>query len=221
MVKLDSSGAIVWDNSFGDRDRDEAGYQFGAQQTSDFGYILVGTTDAGHSQKENLYLIKIDAFGNEEWSSDFGGSKTDVGAGVVQASDGGYVIAGYTKSYGAGRRDVYVVKVDVDGDLVWQRTVGGNDDDIAHSISTTNDGGFIVAGYTESFGSGKADAYLMKIDAGGDVEWTDTFGGTGTEIGYNARQADDGGYILVGSVSSRGRGAKDMYVVKTGPAPTP
>jgi hypothetical protein len=149
-----------------------------------------------------------------EWTRTFGGAGGDEGRSVLQTQDGGFVIAGVTTSCGAGKSDVWLIKTDANGDTVWTRTFGGTLNDEGNSVDQTSDGGYVVVGYTHSFGAGGWDVWLIKTDASGDTVWTRTFGGTGEDVGKSVRQTQDGGYIVAGSTSSyvEFRGA---WLVKT------
>ena len=140
------------------------------------------------------------------WTQTFGGSDYDYGYSVQQTSDGGYIIAGYTSSYGAGSADVYLIKTDAGGAQQWTQTFGGSSDDIGHSVRQTSDGGYIIAGVTSSYGAGGWDVYLIKTDALGDTLWTKTFGGSSWDEGYSVQQTSDGGYIIAGKTLSYGAG---------------
>jgi hypothetical protein len=113
--------------------------------------------------------VKLDASGNVQWTKTIGGSYDDEANSIIQSSDGGYVVAGRTESFGAGGWDIYVVKLDASGNVQWTKTIGGSYDDGALSIIQSSDGGYAVAGYTESFGAGYSDFYVVKMDANGNV----------------------------------------------------
>ncbi len=185
------------------------------QQTTDGGYIITGTTRSYGAGKEGFYLIKTDALGNQEWYNTFGGSGGDHAYSVQQTTDGGYIMVGETTSYGAGFYDVYLVKTDASGNQTWDNAFGGSSGDHAYSVQQTMDGGYIMAGYTESFGAGSDDAYLIKADASGNLEWEKTFGGSGWDNAYSVRQTMDGGYIVAGATDSFGAGGRDVYLVQT------
>ncbi len=129
--------------------------------------------------------------------------------------DGGFIVVGTTLSFGAGDFDVYVIRTDANGNTAWTKTYGGADLDEGRSVWQTTDGGFIIAGFTYSFGAGSRDVYLIKINSFGDVLWEKTYGGVSAEIGYSVQQTEDGGYIVVGETSSFGAGNLDVYLIKT------
>jgi len=99
----------------------------------------------------------------------YGGIWNDEAYSIQQTTDGGYIVAGYTWSFGAGWEDVYVLKLNSDGSLAWEKTFGGNGDDVAYSIQQTANGGYVVAGYTWSFGAGYDDVYILKLDSNGEL----------------------------------------------------
>ena len=117
---------------------------------------------------------------------------------MQQTTDGGYIIGGYTGSFGAGSNDFYLLRTNNTGDTLWTKTFGGTGDDGGYSVQATADGGFIVVGITSSFGAGEYDVYLIKTDTNGDTLWTKTYGDNGSEYGYSVNQTADGGYIITG-----------------------
>jgi len=211
VVKLDANGNLQWTKNIGGP-RSEAGYSL--IQTSDGGYAIAGYTYSFGAGEWDVYVVKLNADGNLQWTKTIGGPKDEEGYSLIQTSDGGYAIAGYTKSFGAGKWDVYVIKLDAHGNLQWTKTIGGPDYDQGNSLIQTSDGGYAIAGYTRSFGAGLSDAYLIKLDANGNLQWTKTIGGPSYEIGYSLIQTSDGGYAIAGYTSSFGAGGEDVYVVK-------
>ena len=211
LIKTDSSGIEDWRNTFGGSDND---YGYSVQQTSDGGYIITGYTESYGAGLDDVYLIKTDATGVEQWSNTYGGSDDDHGYSVQQTSDGGYIITGYTESYGAGLDDVYLIKTDATGAEQWSNTYGSSGYEYGHSVQQTSDGGYIIAGYTTSYGAGYSDFYLIKTDAAGVEQWSNTYGGPELDKGQSVQQTSDGGYIIVGQTRSYCP-ASDVYLIKT------
>jgi hypothetical protein len=205
----ETPGMPTWARTFGGNSDDWAE---SVQQTSDGGYIVLGSTESLGFGKHDLYLIKTDSRGKEEWSRTFGGIADDQGYCVQQTSDGGYILVGETESFGAGSTDAYLVKTDRLGNEEWSRTFGGEDSDTAQSVAQTLDGGYILAGSTLSFEAGPyRGAYLVKTDSAGDEQWS-SLPGRGSGVVFAVKQTSDGGYILAGY--SHGN-EYDMYSVKT------
>jgi hypothetical protein len=211
VVKLDANGNLQWTKTIGGPASEEGNSLI---QTSDGGYAITGYTKSFGTGELDVYLVKLDANGNLQWTKTIGGKKEDVGTSLIQTSDGGYAIAGFTISFGAGEWDVYVVKLDAKGNLQWTKTIGGPASEEGYSLIQTSDGGYAIAGYTKSFGAGGWDVYVIKLDAKGNLQWTKTIGGPGEEIGNSLIQTSDGGYAIVGTTGSFGAGEADVYVVK-------
>ncbi|RJP73668.1 MAG: T9SS C-terminal target domain-containing protein [Candidatus Zixiibacteriota bacterium] len=149
------------------------------------------------------------------WTRTFGGSSYDYGSSVEQTTDGGYIIAGYTWSFGLGYHDVYLVKTDAEGNPVWQRTFGGSYYDYGYSVQQTTDGGYVIAGETWPYGAGSYNVYLVKTDASGNPLWQQAFGGSSGDFGRSVQQTADGGYVIAGETWSCGAGSWDVYLIKT------
>lgn len=188
LIKTDSLGDTLWSRTFGGVGLD-AGHS--VQQTTDGGYIVAG---AGY----DFWLIKTDSLGDTLWIRAYGGSGLDAAYFVQQTQDGGYVMAGYTESFGSGLSDFYLIKTDLLGDTLWSRTFGGIYNDRAFGAEQTTDGGYIVAGWTQSFGDISGDVWLIKTDSLGGILWSRTYESGGSESGRSIRQTSDGGYIVVG-----------------------
>jgi len=137
-----------------------------------------------------------------QWAKTYGGSSSDYAYSIQQTSDGGYIVVGETWSFGAGSGDIWVLKLDANGTVVWQKTYGGSDYETAYSIQQTSDGGYIVAGETYSFGTGYFDIWVLKLDANGTVVWQKTYSKSSYETAYSIQQTSDGGYIVAGKTYS-------------------
>jgi len=191
------------------------------QQTKDGGYIIAGYTKSYGSGSMDVWLIKTDTNGNKMWDKTFGGGGGDFGYSVQQTKDGGYIIAGETLSYGSGKGDVWLIKTDEEGNMLWDNVFGGEGiigrDNYAQQ---TEDGGYIIVGgiYTLNYdiqAYSVPDVWLIKTDAESNKLWDKTFGGEGSDCGYSVQQTKDDGYIIAGYTESYGLGGEDVWLIKT------
>lgn len=206
LIKTNSLGDTLWTRTYGGTEYD---YGKSVQQTTDGGYIIAGYTHSYGAGSSDVYLIKTDSMGDSLWAKTYGGTNYDYGESVQQTADGGYIIAGTTGSYGAGGVDVYIIKTDSLGDSLWAKTYGGDNWDYGRSVQESTDGGYIIAGYTDSYGAGETDVYLIKTDSVGDSLWARTYGGNNYDEGASVRQTSDEGYIIAGIYGSA------IYLIKT------
>jgi hypothetical protein len=188
---------IIWIRTYGGPYADH-----GARlcKTSDGGYVMVGITESFGSSRQ-IYLVKTDARGDTLWTRTFGGAGQDIGNSVQQTSDGGYIIAGFTGSFGLAFQ-VYLIKTDSRGNAVWGRTYGGSDVEDGITVQQTSDSGYIVVGSTYSYGAGGRDLYLIKTDLFGQMQWSRTYGGVRDDAGWWVDLTPDGGYIITGYTES-------------------
>ena len=189
-------------------------FAYSIQETSDGGYIVVGGTMSFGAGDIDSWILKLSSIGEIEWQQTYGGSNEDRTRSIEQTSDGGYIVAGYTNSYGAGLNDAWVLKLNSIGEIEWQQAYGGSDNDIAHSIQETSDGGYIVVGSTMSFGAGDVDSWILKLSSIGEIEWQQTYGENGHDETYYIQQTTDGGYIVAGFTLSFGVGGEDSLILK-------
>jgi hypothetical protein len=213
LIKTDSLGDEQWSRTFGGSDGD---YGYSVQQTSDRGYIVVGFTESYGSAYDAVWLIKTDSLGNEQWNRTFGGSDHDRGYSVQQTYDGGYIVGGATSSYGAGEWDIWLIKTDSVGNEQWNRTFGGSAWDYGYSAQQTADGEYIVVGFTESYGCGGRDVWVIKVDSLGNEKWNSTIGGMHWDVGYNIQQTGDGGFIITGYTGSWTGPYYDVLMIRLG-----
>jgi hypothetical protein len=243
VVKLDGSGNIVWNKLLGGNGYDIA---YAIQQTTDGGYIVSGFTSSSASGNvtgtnhgsNDYWVVKLDGSGNIVWNKLLGGIGNDVGNDIQQTTDGGYIVAGYTYSSangdvtGAnhGSNDYWVVKLDGSGNIVWNKLLGGNSSEFAKDIQQLADGGYIIAGYTNSSASGdvtgtnhgNSDYWVVKLDGSGNIVWNRLLGATGIDEAFDIQQTTDGGYIVAGSTNSpangdvtgANHGNNDYWIVK-------
>ena len=184
-------------------------------QTSNGGYWVAGYTKTYGLPGQNAYLLRFNSLGSLLFSRVFGGTGTEVAYSVVNTSDGGCAVAGWTNSYGQGGYDMYITKFDAAGSLQWNRVIGGTDVDYATSIIQTSDGGFVVTGQTMSYGAGNVDLIILKLSNVGNILWTRTAGYLGNDVGACVIETTDGGFAVCGNTSSYGSGSTDVFIVKT------
>ncbi len=182
--------------------------------TTDGGYIASGNILYSWGGHFDFYVIKLDAIGTMQWTKTIGGTEDDVANSVIQTADGGYAVAGTTLSYGVGNKDIYLVKLDSTGTLLWNRTVGGPGEDDGNSVIQTLDGGFAIAGNTWSFGPSR-EMYIVKLDGNGSLQWTKSIGGApGSDYANSIIQTADGGYAIAGATFAFGAGGLDACIAK-------
>jgi len=217
LVKVNSIGDTIWAKAIGGDTTDVA---YSVQQTTDTGYIITGSTQSYGAGKNDIYLIKTDNNGSIEWTKTFGGTENDFGYSVKQTLDSGYIITGAAISLGSGNFDVFLLKTDNTGDIVWAKTYGSNFlDDIGYSVQRTSDNGYVIAGYTDDFGMGIGGLYVIKTDSLGNIIWTKDYGKGGGDynLGEGAKfisQTNDGGFIITGHTELLNPNVQ-LYLIKT------
>ncbi len=213
LIKTDAAGTVVWTKIY-NSGLGRVDLAYAVQQTDDGGYIIAGYT-APASGPADAFLIKTDPAGAVAWIKLFGGAGIDHAVSVQQLTDGGYVLAGSSNSFGSGDFDVFIVRTDSSGTVMWTKVCGGLSDDFSYSVRQTSDLGFIIAGKTSSFGAGGTDVYAIKLDASGVLVWSRAYGGVADDAGNASSQAKDGGYVIAGTTFSFGAGGSDSYLIKT------
>ncbi len=219
LLRADATGTKVWERTIGGTLSTVA---YDVVQASDGGFAVVGSTSTSESGSDAL-LVKVSSDGETEWTSTLGGGHNDEARSVVIAADGGFALGGFTWSIGAGLSDFWLLKADAEGEFQWQRSFGGLPRDAAHSIIHTDDGGYALAGWSESFAGGDR-LWVVKTDESGTLQWSsaqraqsDVAGLRSVSAGGRAiRQTDEGGFVVAGW-SGTIRGARDILVVKLAP----
>lgn len=239
IVKLDESGNLIWEVSYGGNGNDGAR---SIQQTSDGGYVVVGSASissgdvGGNYGGLDYWVLKLDTMGALVWETNLGGSGFDIPESVEQTIDGGYIIGGYSESSDGnvggnyGGKDYWIVKLDASGNLVWETNLGGTLDDYAYDIHQTTDQGYIVAGYSESSdfdvsrNNGKKDCWIVKLNTSGELIWEVNIGSSESDVARSIQQTTDGGYVFAGNsgasdfdASTNNGGYADFWVVKLNP----
>lgn len=235
MTGVFAQPAIEWQKSYGGSSSDSA---YSIIQNSDGDYVIAGLAFSndgdvtGNHGSNDFWIIKINSEGVLLWQKAFGGSDIDEAYSISQVEDGGYIVAGSSRSSDGdlsenkGLQDFWIVKLDNMGEMEWQKSLGGTGDDVAYSAKQTTDGGYIVAGFTESNNgdvtnnNGKFDYWVVKLDSNGILEWQKTLGGIEDDKAYSVLQTIDGGYIVAGYTNSNNgdvsgnHGGWDIWVVK-------
>ncbi len=211
LVRINANGDTLWAKTYGGVSKD-AGYS--VQECADSGFIVTGAFGAG---KDNVYLIRTNVDGDTLWTKTYGGTDYDRGESVEKCASGGFIIAGRTKSFGVGSDsdNLYLIRVNADGDTLWTKAYGGTDDDWGESIQECVDSGFIITGATYSFGAGGGDVWLVRTDANGDTLWTKAYGGIPHDRGMSVQKCADSGFIIAGITWSFGAGYYDIYLLRT------
>jgi hypothetical protein len=211
ILKLDSVGNVSWQKAFGRSGEDLVSP---IQQTTDGGYIVAGNTVSPDAPVYDFWVMKLDSAGNVSWQKSYQDSDIGRAMAIGCTADGGCVLAGFMYSLEADDYDFWVMKLDSAGNVSWQKSYGGGFDDVAQSVHPTAEGGYVVAGYTDSFGDGYRDLWVLKLDGSGNVSWQKTYGGSRADLARSVEQTADGGYVVAGSTNSFGVGNDDFFVLK-------
>jgi hypothetical protein len=210
-VILSSGQSITFQKTFG---TPSFGAGSWAQPTNDGGFVIVGTIHSSGSY--DIYVIKTDSLGDTLWTKILTVLGNEAGYSIEQIHDGGYIISGYRTNSGPGGKDVFLIKLNISGNLVWSQAYGGTLDDIGRCTKETYDHGFITIGDTHSFGSwdsSYSDLYLVKTDSNGVLEWSTIFCGQYWEMGFSVDQTSDSGYIVSTNSESQIDG-NDFLLIK-------
>jgi hypothetical protein len=217
VIKLDATGAIEWQKTYGDTGFDEF---HAIRQTSDGGYIVLAATESFGANNVDLWVLKLNVAGDILWQKMYDALNFDFGADIQQTTDGGYIVTAQTSPSDIGKdNDVLVFKLSSTGSIQWKRLYGGNDGDSPLAIRQTTDGGYVVISTTRSFGVQDVDAWILKLDASGNLIWSRTFGATNMERPFSIEQTIDGGFIVVSDSNSFGPNG-DVWLLRLNSAGT-
>ncbi|MDC8105570.1 T9SS type A sorting domain-containing protein [Chryseobacterium sp. B21-037] len=229
IIKLDSSGNIQWQNTYGFLYQDD-GNQI--RQTPDGSYVVIGSYNFSSTDTSDFWILKLDPSGVVIWEKTYGGTSRENPYDIQNTSDNGYILVGYTQSSDGditgnhGQGEVWMLKLNSSGDLQWQKTFGGTSSDYGEAIQRTLDGGYIIAGNAQSTNGdvtgnhGSSDFWIIKTDSSGNIMWQKSLGGTGNEMGRSIIEIADGTYIVVGGTYSTdgditiNKGLNDGWMVK-------
>ncbi|MDY6990868.1 MAG: MopE-related protein, partial [Thermodesulfobacteriota bacterium] len=221
ITKVDSDGTIDWQKAYGGTGSEGMWRNFSffnhtvcIQETGNHGFVVATYTDSFGAGNDDFWILELSSDGNVNWQKTYGGSGNDIAYSIQRTTDGGYVVLGWTASYGAGDWDFWVLKLNSDGSVNWQKTYGGSEQDHADSIQETTDGGYVLVGETRSFGAGGYDFWVLKLNSDGSVNWQKTYGGSDHDHGRSIQETTDNGFIVVGETWSFGTGNNDFWVLK-------
>ncbi len=212
LVRYNSEGEYQWKKTYGSVN-DESGSRIIA--TDDGGYFLLGQTTPRSGVGKNIFLVKTDAEGAEQWTTTYGGESGTGGDDIIQLSDGNFAIVGFITK--GDDFQVYFIKIAASGDMIWEKTYGGSAYDFGSSVRQTHDGGFVICGYTSSMGAGARDGYVVRLDASGNLVWQKAFGYANSDEFGGIAETPAGDFIAVGNTVTRITQREqytDAYMVK-------
>lgn len=214
LLKTDAKGAKEWVSTYGETEMD---FAKSVIQTSDGGYAMVGGTMGTDGETYDAYLVRTDPEGKQMWARAYGGDDGDFATSIAEVEGGGFIIGGATESFGKGVVDVYLIRTDGDGEVIWAETFGGEDWDVAWDVRQTSDGGFIAAGETKSFTEYGMDVYLVRTDSDGNSLWARNYGGDGRQTAQAVWEASEGDFVVGGYTYTYEEWGQDIYIASVDP----
>jgi Zn-dependent protease len=213
LLKLDDQGRMVWNRTYGGSGGD---WLYGIATATDGNFLLVGATNSMGAGGFDVWLVKVNGNGDAIWSRTYGSAYNDAGFSVAPLANGGCAVAGY-RGVASGEADFLILRADADGNPVWERMYHHGVQDWCKAITATSDGGLAASGWTQAAIGSKAQAYLLKVDVNGDIQWGHAYGRTdGDSYSYGVMQTEDGDYLLSGHTNAIGVGGMEFYLVRTG-----
>ena len=217
LIRTNSLGDSLWTKTFGGENIDQGSDIISFENG---GFMLLGSTTSYGNGGADIWIIKTDSNGNEEWNHSYGGGSDDYGQSILQTSDGGYIIRSVIESFGDGNTAVGLLRISSTGDEVWSKTFGGSGGAGGNALRETYEGGYILVCNYYNHGNSAFDTWLIKINPSGNLLWDKTFGGINHDYGFSVLQTFDGGFALAGSTYNLGNGDanySDLWLIKTDP----
>ena len=211
ILKYNSSGNLLWGKIWGGSD-DEWAPKIATDASGNV--FISGSTESYGAAHSDVFIVKYDSGGNLLWSKVWGGSERDLGFEIAVDSLGNAFIMGWTLSYGAGSEDVFLLKYNSSGNLLWNKTWGGSGYEYAHKIALDASGNIFITGVTSSYGAGHSSVFVLKYDSSGNLLWDKTWGGSGGETGREIAVDALGNSYITGETSSYGAGYSDAFLLK-------
>ncbi|MEM3511512.1 MAG: hypothetical protein QXW47_11175 [Candidatus Jordarchaeales archaeon] len=218
VLKLNASGNVIWQKGYG---RESNDYAWGVAVDSQGNIIVAGGTESFGAGGSDVWILKLDPNGDPTWQKTYGGASNECALDVAFDVQGNIIVSGYTYSFGAGGSDVWVLKLDPNGEPIWQKTYGGVNDDYASGVTVDAQGNIIVAGGTSSSGAGGWNVWVLKLNSSGDTIWQKTYGEAETDVAYDVTVNAQGNIIVSGYTYSFGAKEKDIWVLKLDPNGNP
>ena len=216
LVVTDDEGERLWSQTYGG---DSSDVCMSVIQTADSGFALAGYTGSYDEADSDFWLVVTDDEGEELWSRTYHNEEVDICYSAIQTANGGFALAGFTGLIDSGIQDFWLVRTDEEGNELWSQTYGGVGFDMCQSVIQTTDGGYALAGFTDSFGENNPDFWLIRTDEDGERLWSQTYGGEAMDFCYSVIRTTNGGFALAGYTDSLGERGADFLLVKTGPDP--
>jgi hypothetical protein len=191
---------------------------------ADGGFALVGITESYGAGDTDIYLVRTDSSGTQQWTQTFGGTDEDWAVSIAELSNGDFILSGRTTSYGAGLGDAWLIRTDNTGTPLWNHTFGGTLDERGQGVIACSDGGFALICETQSHGAGSYDAWLLRLDDNGNTLWSRLYGNANDDAGFVVTESSTGGFLITGATETYESATNDVWLIhapNTTPATAP
>lgn len=211
LIRIDDEGTPQWSRTYGDINGE---YGDAIIELDDGSFVIAGYTNSIGAGGYDAWLLCVDENGNHQWNQTFGGPGNDWCFDAIKCSTNGFALVGTTENFGASGRDMWLIRTDSVGNLLWNRTYGGSGTEYGRSLVECDGGGFVLAGHTNSYGSGEKDAWLVRVNSSGNLIWSHTFGNVGNDEAYSIVKTNSNGYAFLGSTVSIVSGGQQLWLVE-------